>query len=87
MKETGLKQLLSKFYILTCIPVFQTYLYFGNPFKIVSYLYLCNFLFLARFGTFGAIIEYSCDKKISERSTIGAAMVIGVPSGVTLKLK
>lgn len=38
-------------------------------------------------GTFGAVVEYGCDKKISSRSTVGAAMVIGVPSGVTLKLK
>ncbi|GFY47871.1 dnaJ homolog subfamily C member 11 [Trichonephila inaurata madagascariensis] len=40
-----------------------------------------------KFGVFGAILEYGCQKKISKNSTVGATMVIGVPSGVTLKLK
>ncbi|XP_035211787.1 dnaJ homolog subfamily C member 11-like isoform X2 [Stegodyphus dumicola] len=40
-----------------------------------------------KFGVFGAILEYGCDKKISQRSTVGAAVVVGVPSGVSLKLK
>ncbi|GFT79687.1 dnaJ homolog subfamily C member 11 [Nephila pilipes] len=40
-----------------------------------------------KFGVFGAILEYGCQKKISKNSTVGATMIIGVPSGVTLKLK
>lgn len=40
-----------------------------------------------KFGSFGAVMEYGCERKISKRSTVGAAMIIGVPSGVTLKIK
>lgn len=38
-------------------------------------------------GTFGYSIEYGMDKKVSKYSTIGATVVFGAPSGVTLKLK
>ncbi|XP_055926160.1 dnaJ homolog subfamily C member 11-like [Argiope bruennichi] len=40
-----------------------------------------------KFGLFGAILEYGCQKKVSKNSTVGASMILGVPSGVTLKLK
>ncbi len=40
-----------------------------------------------RFGTFGAVLEYGVEKKVSAHSTLGATMVVGVPVGVTLKLK
>ncbi|KAG8187761.1 hypothetical protein JTE90_018761 [Oedothorax gibbosus] len=40
-----------------------------------------------KLGLFGVTFEYGCEKKISKFSTIGATMVIGLPSGVTLKLK
>ncbi|XP_054714168.1 dnaJ homolog subfamily C member 11-like [Uloborus diversus] len=40
-----------------------------------------------KFGVFGAVFEYGCEKKVSQRSTAGAALMIGIPSGVTLKLK
>lgn len=38
-------------------------------------------------GTFGALLEYGAEKKISKQSTVAAAVVVGVPTGVSLKLK
>ncbi|XP_042899437.1 dnaJ homolog subfamily C member 11 [Parasteatoda tepidariorum] len=40
-----------------------------------------------KLGVFGVILEYGCEKKLTKLSNVGAAMVVGVPSGVTLKLK
>ncbi|XP_077998628.1 dnaJ homolog subfamily C member 11-like [Glandiceps talaboti] len=38
-------------------------------------------------GTFGATVEYGGEKKISKHSRIGATMSIGIPIGVTVKIK
>ncbi|PSN53871.1 hypothetical protein C0J52_02423 [Blattella germanica] len=38
-------------------------------------------------GTFGAILEYGAEKKVSQHSSLAASVVVGVPSGVTLKIK
>ncbi|XP_037977939.2 dnaJ homolog subfamily C member 11 [Plutella xylostella] len=38
-------------------------------------------------GTFGAIVEYGAEKKVSQHSNISAAVMVGVPTGVMLKLK
>ncbi|XP_064598906.1 dnaJ homolog subfamily C member 11-like [Liolophura sinensis] len=38
-------------------------------------------------GTFGALLEYGFEKKITQYSVLGATMVIGVPTGVLLKIK
>ncbi len=40
-----------------------------------------------RVGLFGSIFEYGCDKKISRHSRVAAKVSIGIPSGVTLRLK
>lgn len=40
-----------------------------------------------KIGTFGFMTEYGAEKKISKYSSIVAAVMLGVPSGVTLKLK
>ncbi|KAH9627789.1 hypothetical protein HF086_000174 [Spodoptera exigua] len=40
-----------------------------------------------KFGTFGAIAEYGAEKKVSQNSSVSAAVMLGVPSGVMLKLK
>ncbi|XP_075212774.1 dnaJ homolog subfamily C member 11 [Lycorma delicatula] len=40
-----------------------------------------------KFGTFGALAEYGAEKKISEHNTLSAAVTVGVPTGVTLKIK
>lgn len=42
---------------------------------------------MRRAGTFGAVFEYSAEKKVSEHSSLSAAVSIGVPTGVTLKIK
>lgn len=38
-------------------------------------------------GTFGSVFEYGCEKKISRHSVVGAAVALGMPSGVTLKIR
>ncbi|KAH8041726.1 hypothetical protein HPB51_017528 [Rhipicephalus microplus] len=62
-----------------------------NTFAMVSYTYKFpdegRLKGSIKIGTFGAIVEYGVEKKISQHNTIGATMVIGVPSGVTLKLR
>jgi len=40
-----------------------------------------------KFGTFGALIEYGIEKKISPHSNLGATMLVGIPFGVTLRVK
>ncbi|XP_049843446.1 dnaJ homolog subfamily C member 11 [Schistocerca gregaria] len=41
----------------------------------------------ARAGTFGALVEVGCEKKVSEHSSVSAAVTVGLPVGVSLKLK
>lgn len=38
-------------------------------------------------GTFGAMLEYGIEKKITDHSSLGATIVIGIPVGVTLRVK
>nr|CAD7411147.1 unnamed protein product [Timema cristinae] len=38
-------------------------------------------------GTFGAILEYGAEKKVSQHTSIAASVVVGIPTGVTLKIK
>ncbi|XP_054274989.1 dnaJ homolog subfamily C member 11 [Macrosteles quadrilineatus] len=38
-------------------------------------------------GTFGALLEYSAEKKVSEQSSMSAMVSVGVPSGVRLRIK
>jgi hypothetical protein len=43
--------------------------------------------FFLRLGTFGAMIEYGVERRVSTHSTLGATMVVGIPVGVTLRVK
>nr|XP_058958822.1 dnaJ homolog subfamily C member 11-like [Pocillopora verrucosa] len=38
-------------------------------------------------GTFGSVLQYGCERKISEHSTLTATMSIGIPTGVVVKIK
>lgn len=38
-------------------------------------------------GTFGTVLEYGAEKKISQHSSVAATVAVGVPSGVTLVVK
>lgn len=38
-------------------------------------------------GTFGAFIEYGVEKRVSQLTTFGATMAVGIPMGVTLRLR
>lgn len=40
-----------------------------------------------RVGTFGFMTEYGLEKKVSKYSSLHASVMIGVPSGVTLKIR
>jgi DnaJ family protein C protein 11 len=46
-----------------------------------------NYLLHLRIGTFGAIVEYGVERKISHHSTLGATMVVGLPIGITLRIR
>lgn len=40
-----------------------------------------------KIGTFGYLVEYGTDLRLSKYSTVGATVTLGVPSGVTLKIR
>ena len=40
-----------------------------------------------RLGTFGAILEYGVEKRVTNHSSLSATMVVGVPVGITLRIK
>ncbi|CAH1239826.1 DNAJC11 [Branchiostoma lanceolatum] len=42
---------------------------------------------VAKAGTFGAMVEYGAEKKISTHSRLGAFVSVGVPTGVMVKVK
>lgn len=42
---------------------------------------------MLRAGTFGALMEYSAEKRVSELSSMSASVMVGVPTGVRLKIK
>lgn len=59
--------------------------FFFNSFYNIKFINcLKNFL---RAGTFGALLEYGAEKQVSKQSAVAASVVVGVPTGVTLKLK
>lgn len=41
----------------------------------------------SRAGFFGTIVEYGAERKISRHSILGATVSVGVPQGVSLKIK
>ncbi|XP_071944349.1 dnaJ homolog subfamily C member 11-like [Antedon mediterranea] len=41
----------------------------------------------AKAGSFGAMFEYGIEKKISQHSRLGSKVAVGVPVGVTVKIK
>lgn len=52
------------------------------------YLLVNNcFIYSHRIGTFGYIAEYGAEKKVTKYSSVFASVAIGVPTGVTLKIK
>ena len=40
-----------------------------------------------RVGLLGSVFEYGCDKKISRHSRVAAKVSIGIPAGVTLRVR
>ena len=41
----------------------------------------------SRVGTFGALMEYGIERRLTPHSNLGATMLVGIPFGVTLKIK
>ena len=44
-------------------------------------------MIFCRFGTFGAMVEYGVDRKITEQSTLAATVAVGIPQGVVLRIR
>ena len=60
---------------------------FRSASQMRFYSNLCfNFIFFFRLGTFGAIIEYGIERKITKQSTLAATMSVGAV-GVVLKIR
>lgn len=51
------------------------------------YLHIYFVLLFSRVGTINTVMECTVEKKVSEQSSMSAAVSIGVPSGVILKIK
>lgn len=49
--------------------------------------WLAHWFAPCRAGFFGTVVEYGAERKISRHSVLGAAVSIGVPQGVSLKIK
>lgn len=57
-------------------------------FEIISPLYkIIMIIILIRGGTFGLQLEYGAEKKVSQYSTVSATMTVGIPMGVSLKMR
>lgn len=41
----------------------------------------------SRIGTFGAMLEYGVERRVSTHSTLGATMIVGIPVGITVRIK
>lgn len=53
--------------------------------KIIFCCYnLCD---IFRIGTFGGLVEYGAEKKVSKHSNVSASVVVGMPTGVKLKIR
>uniref|UniRef100_A0A6M2DIU2 Putative molecular chaperone dnaj superfamily n=1 Tax=Xenopsylla cheopis TaxID=163159 RepID=A0A6M2DIU2_XENCH len=66
----------------------------GLPHSFISIAYTKKMLerelklkIAIKIGTFGALFEYGAEKKVSQHSSLSATMSVGVPTGVTLKIK
>ncbi|KAK3881827.1 hypothetical protein Pcinc_013759 [Petrolisthes cinctipes] len=63
----------------------HTYLALSYTHKIVEYE--AKVKLVGKAGTFGAVVEYGAEKKVSQNSSLSASLAIGVPTGIHLKLK
>ncbi|XP_025829928.1 dnaJ homolog subfamily C member 11 [Agrilus planipennis] len=66
----------------------------GLPHSYISFSYTRKMLnhelrlrVAFKVGTFGGVIEYGAEKKVSKHSLLAAAVAVGVPAGVKLKIK
>lgn len=80
--ETKVKGALKYYFIVSFLHYF---LYLSHKFHSDSNPEKsCNF---SRVGTFGGLIEYGLERKVTKHSAISAFMVLGVPTGVTLRVR
>jgi len=59
----------------------------GWLWRLVSYLITYTWCILLRVSSYGALVEYGCEKKVTQFSNLSVSLAVGVPSGVTLKLR
>ncbi|GLV37777.1 uncharacterized protein CBL_06521 [Carabus blaptoides fortunei] len=69
-------------------------LQFGLPHSYASLSYAKKMLkqelklrIAFKIGTFGGLIEYGAEKKVSKHSNLSASVVVGMPTGVKLKIR
>ena len=41
----------------------------------------------SRLGTIGAMLEYGVERRVTQHSTLGATVIVGIPIGVSLRIK
>lgn len=62
----------------------QNFFYHIPPLPATFMVSVC---FFSRTGWFGTVVEYGAERKISRHSVLSATVSVGVPQGVTLKIK
>lgn len=72
--------------------VFSAYIGIPHTYLALSYTHKmpekeCKLKLTGKAGTFGAILEYGAERKISQNSSLSASLGLGVPTGVQLKIK
>lgn len=83
MEEKQLKLRGSVKLVLCCVNIILST---NDKFYLYSWHCIIRSI-IYRAGTFGAFLEYGAEKKVSKHSSVSAAVRIGVPTGVTLKLR
>ncbi|XP_050737398.1 dnaJ homolog subfamily C member 11-like [Eriocheir sinensis] len=72
--------------------VFSAYIGIPHTYAALSYTHKmpdhdAKIKLTGKAGTFGAILEYGAEKKVSQNSSISASLALGIPTGVHLKIK
>lgn len=64
-----------------------TLLYKDEVCLLFALIFHMQAYFVYRSGFFGTVVEYGAETKISRHSVLGATVSVGVPQGVSLKIK
>ncbi|KAK9888854.1 hypothetical protein WA026_001075 [Henosepilachna vigintioctopunctata] len=91
----GIRSLVSTSFVRdTELNTFNFAIQVGLPHSHVTFNYTRKILsqelklkLLIKIGTFGGLVEYGAEKKVSKHSNLSFAVAVGVPTGVKLKIK